>query len=486
MRSSLVLLACAPALASCLPDLDGYAIDTLTDGGPGVRPRCADPVVVGAGYAEGFEAGPAGWEARGAESSWALGRPETERLPAAAAGERAWVTNPRGDHANGELSSLTSPCFDARGSAEDLLLRFALFHDTERCCDEGWLELSVEGGDWTRVEGDADALGWYAAEAEGWAGDSEGWIDAQVVLPGTAGRGEVQLRFVFSSDASVTDEGLAVDAVRLAPARTDLAVELLPGERCGDRIARVRNEGARTVAGFRLTSVVDGVEETRVVEEPLPPLAEARLPVGSGSSTDVAVRVHVEGDAVEANDAASWRYPGGLPVASAGWDFEADDGGWQAGGENATWAWGEPGGAFIGAAASGARAWVTNPAGVYANGEESWLASPCLDVRAATRDPQLRFAHIYETESCCDEGWVEVVVGAGEWRKLEGAGTNWYDDVARGEWQGTSGSPGVWREAAHPLDGAAGEERVRFRFRFSSDGSQQRDGFGVDDVRFAF
>src|SRR5690606_1308830 len=108
--------------------------------------------------------------------------------------------------------------------------------------------------------------------------------------------------------------------------------------------------------------------------------------------------------------------------------------------------------------------------------------SPCFDMSALTADPTLSFSHIYDTESCCDEGWIEVwTASSGTWTKLgtAGSGTNWYNDGTINAWNGSSGS---WRTASHALTGVAGQAAVRIRHRFSSDGSVVREGFGIDDV----
>jgi hypothetical protein len=100
-----------------------------------------------------------------------------------------------------------------------------------------------------------------------------------------------------------------------------------------------------------------------------------------------------------------------------------------------------------------------------------------------TSDPELSFGHIYETEACCDEGWVEVSTDGGiTWTKLEGATTasSWYNDSANGWWDGSSG--GAWQTARHPVTGGAGQARVRIRFVMRSDGSVTREGFGIDDL----
>lgn len=168
-------------------------------------------------------------------------------------------------------------------------------------------------------------------------------------------------------------------------------------------------------------------------------------------------------------------------------DFEANDGNWTTyGGPPNSWAHGQPNSAFITSAASGLNAWVTNLTGQYQNSELSYLQSPCMDFTGLTGDPFIAFSHIYNTESCCDEGWLELSTDAGmSWNKVgtSGTGNNWYNDTFADEWDGDSGPGGQWRTADNQLVGSAGNSGVFVRFVFSSDGSVLADGFGVDNVR---
>jgi hypothetical protein len=165
--------------------------------------------------------------------------------------------------------------------------------------------------------------------------------------------------------------------------------------------------------------------------------------------------------------------------------FENGNGGWTSGGTNNSWEIGVPSGTFVTAAATGTMAAATNLTGNYNNSENSYLLSPCFDFSQYDNDPVLQFAHIFDTESCCDETWVDITFNGGlTWLKLgqSGSGTNWYNDPTNQWWDGSSGSSGIWRNASIELTGAAGESDVKIRFSFSTDGSVIRDGVGVDDV----
>ncbi len=167
-------------------------------------------------------------------------------------------------------------------------------------------------------------------------------------------------------------------------------------------------------------------------------------------------------------------------------DFESWGGGWTIGedSQNPSWAYGQPGGQLISAAAGGAGAWVTNLSGPYNTSEFSYLVSPCLDFTGLQEDPVMTFSFFFDSESCCDEGWVEISTDDGEsWEKLGAAGTgvNWYNDSFNNWWDGNGGFEG-WSIASHPLTGTADSSDVRVRFVFSSDFSVNEEGMGIDNM----
>ena len=177
-----------------------------------------------------------------------------------------------------------------------------------------------------------------------------------------------------------------------------------------------------------------------------------------------------------------------IPIASFPYSegFETSSGGWTASGAASSWAWGTPTGTVIASAATGTGAWATNLSGAHNDNELSYLESPCFDLSAQTMDPVLRFSLTFETEACCDEGWVDVSTDGGvTWTKSIdlGGAFNWYNDLGNQWWDGSnvSGS-GVWDSTSNVLSGVAGFPSVKFRFAFSSDGSVTREGFGIDNV----
>ena len=460
-------------------------------------------------YSEGFESGPGGWTTSGTASSWAYGTPAATFISGAATGTKAWVTNLTGNYRASEMSYLTSPLLDFSTSATDPILRFNHIFRTESCCDEGWVEVSTDGGTvWRKVGTRGSGTNWYNSASNYWngsSGASGAWRTAQHVLTGTAGMSNVRVRFVFSSDSSIHDEGFGVDDVVIDNQILDLATISagVPEATCRSAshpiAVRVQNRGSVTVSSFSVSYTLDtGAPVTEAVTRTLRPgeaythLFTARANLDTVGAHTILGRVTTPMDADASNDALAAPFTvQNVPfvVLGAGYTegFESSAGGWSASGTSSSWARGTPSGVFITGAASGTQAWVTSLSGDYNDDELSYLTSPCFDMTATASDPTLSFAHIYRTDFFGgDEGYVEILsTTSGTWTRLgaAGEGTNWYSDSFNDSWNGSSGATGAWETAIHVLDGAAGSPIVRIRHVMTSDFLFGDEGFGVDDVR---
>ncbi|MFQ5456716.1 MAG: Ig-like domain-containing protein, partial [Nitrospirota bacterium] len=81
-------------------------------------------------------------------------------------------------------------------------------------------------------------------------------------------------------------------------------------------------------------------------------------------------------------------------------------------------------------------------------------------------DTDLTFWHKYNTESCCDKGYVEISIDDGStWTKLAEYG----------------GTLSTWTEVSFDLAPYVGES-INIRFRLTSDSSSVRDGWYIDDI----
>lgn len=437
-------------------------------------------------YFEDFESDDGGFTVGGTNPSWEYGVP-AGGLADPGTGN-LWATSLTGDYNNNENSYLQSPVIDMSAATSDPVLQFQQYRETEPCCDEGYVEISFDGGmTFNRLGAAGDGMNWYNDGGNDWWDDTQPWTATSIQLVGAAGQTQVQLRFHMSSDGSVIRDGYGID---MFVVRTDLEVNATlvstdASIMCGPSTvdAVVRNDGDMPLAGVTVEVTIGGVTTTEELtfDAPLAPGETGTVTtVGTFAPDAKTVRIVVAGDGDTGGNILSI---GAVPIVAfgAGYaaDFEAGDAQWSGTG---SWARGTPAGTIIDSADSGTQAWVTNLDGDYPNNENAFLTSPCIDMTAAAADPTLSFAHRYVTEGCCDEGYMEIWTSAtNTWTRLgaSGEGTGWYNDAGNQWWDGSSADD--WAIASHALDGAAGES-IRLRHVFSSDGSVSREGFGFDSV----
>lgn len=157
-------------------------------------------------YFEDFESDSAGFRAYGTNSSWVYDTLDT-------GDQKGWVTrNESGEHNNSELSYLETPVFDLTGMNSQPLVSFDLKVNLESCCDELWLEYSLDGGEtYTKVL--SEQLG-YNRGADFWNGNREVKVTL-LNLPELLDQSKVVFRFVLDTDGSVTKTGVQVDNFHL-------------------------------------------------------------------------------------------------------------------------------------------------------------------------------------------------------------------------------------------------------------------------------
>ncbi len=201
-------------------------------------------------------------------------------------------------------------------------------------------------------------------------------------------------------------------------------------------------------------------------------------------------------DSIPANDTLSVnivRSPSTImdttATADAFTDFEIDNGDFSAYGANSSWVWGTPSSFYIPSAFSGAKAWVTGLTAGYNANELSYLETQCYDFSgvAATEPVYIQFKNIFKTQIGIDNVWMESSLDNGKtWTKVLASVTavNWYTNTTTNVWSGFSnGGVGVWIPVVNELLGLGGKSKVKFRFVFESDGTNQNEGFGIDDFR---
>lgn len=508
---------------------------------------CDEGVCTGAGiyYEERFDA-PA-WTSGGTNSSWEFETPANTRINRAFTGSAVWVTNATGNYNANEDSWVESPEFSLASATDDPIVQLArtfiseIFSGTPY--DPTTLEVSYDGGDWTRV-GSATSGGenWYVSMASfqgpGWGGAYSDWAVAQHTLVGGAGRASVRLRLRFRSDGSGQAEGLAFDDVIVRDDFCDNGI--LDGPEadvdCGGLYCEpcaagsVCTTGGDCVSGacdFGVcVSCDDGIQNGAETDidcggDVCAPCSDTsscdadldcisgRCEAGTCTSCFDGIQNGGEtfidcggggcglclGGATCTDDSQclSGDCDAGVCAvpASTGlrWTFDAGDEGWTSGGTDSSWEYATPVGPVITSAYTGTSVWVTNATGSYNNDEASWVQSPSFDLSSYSTDPSVRLALTYRTEqfsatsTIWDYAWLESSIDGGTtWTRVGAAGTgaNWYNRTTTP--QGWGGLARDWFEASNVLVGTAGRADVRIRVRFFSDGSGVDDGVAFDDV----
>ena len=241
----------------------------------------------------------------------------------------------------------------------------------------------------------------------------------------------------------------------------------------------------RINSGSWITGMVPSISGKSIQTFSFPTLANLSMT----GKIIIDAEVNLAGDNIPENNLASLTLINQPTITSFPYfeDFESGTGGYVSDGVNNSWEHGVPASFSIQSAAGGIKAWKTKLTGNYNNAEFSYLYSPCFNLSTLSA-PLLNFNLAYALEDCrrfntvCDASWVEYSTDNGiNWQKLGafGEGENWYDYEAAQVWM--KDKPADWREAMIALPVTNGN--IRFRIVLRSDGSSNRDGVAIDNIR---
>jgi hypothetical protein len=482
------------------------------------------PTVTGIPYLEDFESGTGGWVPAGTLSTWEHGVPAETNIFSDTTGvcsnNNGWATGLTTPYNNNEASYLESPCIDFSALTADPFLRFDHLFQVEGTFEAHWVETSIDGGaTWTLLGANGTGLNWYN-QAANWDGVSYvnpgGWRAAQHILAGTAGEADVRIRFAFTADGSVQQEGIAIDNIQIAGSFDDAYAQALsnPVSLCGLTAtelvsASFFNNGSDTLYSLPVCYSINGgtpVCET-IVDTILPNTAYAYDFAGLADLSvigdyDFAIWSGLATDGNTCND-TTWAVATNiLTVASFPYQekFENGQGGWTIDNTiNGSWDFGTPAKNVIVGAASGANAFVTGGlgTGLYNVNENSYVYGPCFDFTNLPANAWVAMHSFWESENSWDGANLQVSVDTGAtWTNIgtpaAPAINSWYNDnsISGGPggsqegWTGDVNNIGSneWVWSKHALDTALmGVPYVQIRVAFGSDGSVTRDGFAFDD-----
>jgi hypothetical protein len=177
-------------------------------------------------------------------------------------------------------------------------------------------------------------------------------------------------------------------------------------------------------------------------------------------------------------------------------DFESGKDGWLSENkENSlnSWAFGTPNKEIINSANSGIKTWITNLDTNYYDNEKSWISSPCFNLSELQR-PMIKL-WINSSMPNNDGLVLQYSVDAGiSWKNVgtTNSGINWYntsgiegnpgEQTVLSGFSGWSGTTEGWIECRNNLDSLIGQNNVRFRLAFGSNGIQNGEGIAFDDI----
>ena len=433
-----------------------------------------------------------------------------------------------GSYLNNSDAVLTSPVFDFSTTN---VANLSFWQNRE--CENGWdgvrLEFSNDAGaTWNLIGAinDPNATNWYtntinSSSLPAWDGSSNGWQESRYKLgtvPGLGGSLAVQFRYVFTSDASVIDEGFHLDDFCITvPCNDDLGANVFisptpgSGQPAGGTTNLnfvIENYGQLGQSGFNIGWSINGAVQTPVpfvgtiAAGAVTNFIIPNTPVLPNAYT-ICVWTDLPTDCAHLNDTLCATFigvPTLTPSPSYCDDFESGNIGWSnqvaAGGNVGTiWELGLPGFQATTGANSGANAWDVNLNSGSTNNANCELYTPYFDFSAISSG-RIQFALNYDTEIqndgtrleySNDNGATWNILGTGSTANPDPCGTNWYDDdfINATNTNAWTGSSGGWRTAGYRLCCTNGifnsVTPVQFRFVFASNGFGLSDGISIDD-----
>jgi len=481
------------------------------------------PTIVGIPYVEDFESGTGGWVPVGTLSTWEYGVPAETNIfsdtTGACSRNNGWATGLTTPYNNNEVSFLESPCIDFSALTQDPYLRFDHLFQVEGTFEDHWVEVSIDGGaTWGTLGANGTGINWYNQPAN-WDGVSYtapgGWRVAQHELIGTAGESDVRIRFAFTSDGSVQQEGIAVDNIMIDNSFLDAyAIDLTsPVSNCGLTStelvsANFFNNGSDTLFMLPVAYSINGgtpVTET-IMDTILPNTAYAYdftafADLSVVGDYDFQFWTGLVGDGNTCNDTSEvYTVTNVLVVNSYPYQetFEGGQNGWTIDNSgNGTFAFGTPAKNTINSAGSGVNSFTTGGlgTGTYNVNEQSFVNGPCFDFTNLPANSWFSMRNWWNSENSWDGANLQISVDTGAtWQNVGAFGdpNNWYNDNSisggpGGSQEGWTGNAfnngsGGWVWSKREIDSAYyGAPYVQLRVAFGSDGSVTDDGFAFDD-----
>jgi hypothetical protein len=340
------------------------------------------------------------------------------------------------------------------------------------------------------------------------AAQADSFKDTMLLLNGYSGK-SIIIRFIGEAGSSFYSD-MAIDEVHLFDTvGVNLALDSIisPVSDCGlsansNLTVSINNVGLSAISNFPISYILNGATTvTETVTSTILPGSSLNYTFASTvnlqtvGSYSLQVYFAVPGDGNVLDDSLRSIINSGFAQAlnqSATFyynDFEGATNNWITYGLNNSWEIGTPSTFFINKPAGGMNAYVTSANGNHNANEMSYIETPCFDLSIfqATDNFDMTFEALFKTQSDSDQVWMEMSINNGvSWTKVmrSSFSVNFYNNTVSNAWDGfSSGGVGNYIPVLNTITGIGGVGQVKFRFAFKSNGTNQNDGFAIDNFR---
>ena len=464
-------------------------------------------------FFDSFDAGNSGWGQESLQNpsdSWMLGTPVTGIPNAAFSSPSCWDINLNSPYFGPSICHLYTPFFNFTNAVHPVL-SFWQNRNIELAWDGMRIEYSVNLGNWLPLGyfGDPNGNNWYnyafinSSGVHGWTGISNGWENCSYNLdPLAIPNGSfAQFRFIFTADAQVMADGVAIDdfAITLALAQDAALTALVsPSNNVSAGTAvpvsvDLKNNGLQPLTSLDIIYDVNGTlsgpfnwtgnlltdsQETFTMPAVIPVVG----------TNNITVYISWVSDLNKYNDTIRSTFNGvysvGIPYSI---DFESGALGWDVYASsfaNTQWELGKP---FFGAttgAYSGDSCWDVNLTSECGNLANTILYTPVFNFSNANNS-RLSCWINYDTEPYADGFYIEYSTNGTFWQTLgtvnDPAGYNWYNGNLTNNQPGWSISSQGWKNAIFNTSFLDGSSYARFRYKFTTDFAITSTGASMDD-----
>ena len=458
-------------------------------------------------YFNNFDATAADWSAPISNpfTNWELGLPTIAPTNTTHSGSSCWDINLNSAYNTQAGVSLYSPIF-LMGNSPYQVLSFWQNYSTEENFDGMRIEYSPGNGSWYDLGSANEPAGanWFThpdlnfSQHPGWEGNSNGWIKSTYKITGFNNQ-QVQFRFLFISNGSITGAGVSVDDFSLVPAPPiDLGITnvtynqpLNIGTVSDSITVSIKNFGATPVYQFTVSYNYNSSIQTKFCTDTLVTGASINVKLPGFMVTDTATlcaNLLVTGDGylvdndhcdtVTGHTFLQLPYFNDFELAATGWLSSFTE-------PSTIWQLGTPTFAPTNSTHSGNTCWDINFTTTYGNDAYATLETPIFLMDNGPYQV-LSFWQNFQTEYSWDGTRLEYSVAGAPWTVLgifaDTNATNWYteQDLHSSSLPAWEDNSNGWIKSSYKIWGV-NNQPVQFRFVFTSDNSGTEAGISIDD-----